>query len=191
MPIVRGTYAEYLAPGLIMRTAESYRERPEIYRNIVRVLDSARAFEEDFAVSGFGPLAPKGELEQTILDQPYKRGGVRFSHKGFALGFVISEEMREDGQYPLMQDLATELVRSARFTAELWGHDVYNNAFTAAKYVGRDGQPLFSTAHPVVGLGTTAANRPAIDVDLGQASLEAAWANFQTQVDDRGIPLLI
>jgi phage major head subunit gpT-like protein len=188
-PVVRGQYAEFLAPGLNMRTFNKYRERPEIYRLITNVKDSTRAFEEDFAHAGFGPLAPKGELESTIMDEPIKIGGVRFIHKTFALGFEISEEMREDDQYGLMLDLASDLGRSSRFTAELYGHDVYNNGFTAAKYVGRDGKPLFALDHPVKGTGGLGANRPAVDVDLSQAALEAAWANFQAQVDDRGMPI--
>jgi phage major head subunit gpT-like protein len=189
MPVVRGQYAEFLAPGLNMRTFNKYREKPEIYRMITNVQDSTRAYEEDFAHSGFGPLVPKGELESTILDEPIKLGGVRFIHKTFALGFEISEEMREDDQYGLMLDLASDLGRSSRYTAELYGHDVYNNGFTSAKYVGRDGQPLFSLSHPIAGTGGLGANRPAVDVDLSQAALEAAWANFAGQVDDRGMPI--
>ena len=54
MPIVRGQYAENLAPGLNMRTFNKYRERPEIYRLINNVKSSTRAYEEDFAQSGFG-----------------------------------------------------------------------------------------------------------------------------------------
>lgn len=189
MPVVRGQYAEFLAPGLNMRTFNRYRERPEMYRSIVNVKDSQRAYEEDFAHAGFGPLAPKGELESTIMDEPIKLGGVRFIHKTFALGFEISEEMREDDQYGLMLDLAGDLGKSSRYTAELYGHDVYNNGFSSAKYVGRDGQPLFSVSHPVVGTGGLAANRPAVDVDLSQAALEAAWGAFQGSVDDRGMPI--
>src|SRR5678815_4605295 len=119
MPIVRGQHAENLAPGLIMRSFNKYRERPEIYRQNTNVKDSNRAYEEDFALSGFGPLAPKGELESTILDEPVKLGGTRFIHKTYALGFEISEEMREDDQYGLIMDLASELGLSSRRTAEL------------------------------------------------------------------------
>lgn len=187
MPIVRGQYAENLAPGLNMRTFNRYRERPEIYRMLVNVKDSTRAYEEDFAHSGFGALAPKGELESTIMDEPIKLGGVRFVHKTYALGFEISEEMREDDQYNLMGDLAGDLGRSSRFTAELFGHDVLNNGFSTAKYVGRDGKALFAADHPVAGTGGTLANRPTVDVDLSQAALEAAWGSFQSQVDDRGM----
>jgi phage major head subunit gpT-like protein len=189
MPLVRGQYAELLAPGLNMQTFGRYREKPEIYRQVNSVRESNRAYEEDFAMTGFGPLAPKEELAQTILDEPIKLGPVRIIHRGFALGFVISEEMRDDSQYPLMMDLASELGRSSRYTAELWGHDVWNNAFDATKYVGRDGEPLISDSHPVAGTGGTLSNRPAVDTDLSQPALEAAWANFQTQLDDRGIPI--
>lgn len=188
-PIVRGQFAEFLAPGLNMRTFNKYREKPEIYRQIVNVKDSTRAYEEDFAYSGFGPLAQKGELESTILDEPVKLGGVRFIHKTYALGFEISEEMREDDQYNLMMDLAGDLGKSSRYTAELYGHDVYNNGFATTKYVGRDGKALFATDHPVAGTGGTLGNRPTVDTDLSQAALEAAWTNFQTQLDDRGMPI--
>ena len=188
-PVVRGGWAEALAPGLNMRTFNTYREKPELYRSIVNVRDSQRAYEEDFAYAGLGPLIEKGELESTVLDEPFKLGGVRFVHKSFALGFVISEEMRDDSMYPIMQDLAGALGRSSRRTAELYGHDVYNNGFDTSKYVGRDGEALFSTAHPVPGTGGVAANRPSIDTDLSQPALEAAWGNFQGQVDDTGMPI--
>jgi phage major head subunit gpT-like protein len=189
MPVVRGQHAENLAPGLNFRTFNAYREKPEIFPSIVNVRPSSRAYEEDFALGGFGPLAEKGELESIILDEPVKLGGVRFIHKTFALGFVISEEMREDDQYNLAGDLAQNLGKSSRYTAELYGHDVYNNAFTTTKYAGRDGKALIATDHPVVGTGGVAANRPAADVDLSQTALEAAWGNYQLQVDDRGMPI--
>lgn len=190
MPIVRGSYAELLAPGLNMRTFNAYRERPSLFEQLVNVQNSNRAYEENFAIAGFGPLAPKGELETTMLDEPAKLGGVRFIPKKYALGFVISEEMRMFNQYNLAQDLAASLGRSARYTAEVYGHDVFNNAFTTTKYAGRDGKALIATDHTLVG-GGTISNRPAVDTDLTQAALEAAWANFAVQVDDRGMPIMM
>jgi phage major head subunit gpT-like protein len=189
MPIVRGAISFLLAPGLNLETYGRYRERPEEYRRIMRVLDSRRAYEEDQALSGLGPLAQKSELETTILDEPIKLGGVRFFHNTYALGFAVSKEMLDDDQYGAMRELAGQLGRSSRFTTELYGHDVYNNGFTTTKYVGRDGLALFSTAHPVQGMGTTVGNRPAADVDLSEAALEAAIQAFENQTDDRGMPI--
>lgn len=189
MPVVRGDIAEYLAPGLNVRTFNRYREVPSIFQRIVNYKTSNRAWEEDFAISGFGALAPKNELETTTLDEPFKLGGVRFYPQKYALGFLISEEMRMFNQYGLMQDLAGALGKSARYTRELYGHDVYNNAFVTTRYVGRDSKALIASDHPIQGTGGTFANKPAVDTDLSQAALEAAWANFQSQVDDRGMPI--
>lgn len=178
-----------LAPGLNLETYGRYRDRPEEYRRIVNVQDSRRAYEESMGISGLGPLAKKGELETTILDEPLKLGGVRYIHDTFALGFAISKEMLDDDQYGAMRQLAGQLGRSSRFTSELFGHDVYNNGFTTAKYVGRDGKALFATDHPVVGTGGTYANRPAVDVDLSEAAIEAAIQSFDNMTDDRGMPI--
>lgn len=185
MPIVRGQYAENLAPGLNFNTFGAFREKPEIFSRIIKVLNSTRAYEEDFAQSGFGPLVEKGELERTVLDEPFKLGGVRFIHKSFALGFVISEEMRDDDQYTLSADLSRALGRSARYTAELYGHDVLNNGFSAAKYVGRDGKALFANDHPIMGGAAVVDNLGAADLD--EASLGAAFEAFQLAVDERGM----
>lgn len=189
MPIVRGQWAMLLAPGLNLRTFDRYRERPEEYSRYMNVRTSSRAYEEDQAITGFGPLAQKAELETTILDEPVTVGGVRYIHKTYALGFANSKEMRDDDQYGIMAELAGQLGRSARYTNELYGHDVLNNGFNTAKYVGRDALSLFNTAHPVRGTGGTTANRASVDAALSQSSLEAAVQIFQKQVDERGMPI--
>jgi hypothetical protein len=190
VPIVRGAWAELLAPGLNMNTFNSYREFPEFYRRIVNVKDSRKAYEDDFRISALGPLARKGELETTILDEPIKIGGIRYIHKTFALGIAISQEMRDDNQYGPALQLAGMLGRSSRLTTELYGHDVYNNGFTTAKYVGRDGKALFAVDHPIQGTGGIMSNRPAVGLVLAQAALETAIGAFDAQVDERGMPVV-
>ena len=187
MPFVRGGWAEFLAPTLNRFTFNRLRERPSQFARYVNVQNSTRAWEDSFEASGFGPLARKAELAPTMLDEPIKLGGVRFIHDSFALGFLVSEEMREDEQYNMVNELAGSLGRSARITAELYGHDVLNNGFNATKYVGRDGLSLFNTAHPLRGTGGTYGNTPAVPIDISQAGIEAAIATFDNMVDDRGI----
>lgn len=187
MPFIRGGNAELLAPGMNRFTFARLRERPSQFVRYVDVQTSGRAWEDSFSMVGFGPLAKKGELTPTMLDEPLKIPGVRFIHDSFALGFLASEEMREDEQYGVINNLSGALGRSARITTELYGHDVLNNGFSAAKYVGRDGLALFSTAHPLQGTGGTYANTPAVPVDLSEAALEAGIASFDMMVDERGI----
>lgn len=191
MPIARGQYAEFLAPGLNMRTFTAYRRFPEFYRRINNVQNSRKAYEDDYRMAGLGPLAPKSELGTTILDEPLKIGGQRYFHKTYALGVSISKEMRDDSQYPEILNLAEMLGISSYWTVELYGHDVYNNGFDTSRYVGRDSKALFATDHPLQGTGGTFANRPSVDADLSEAALEAAILNFDTQVNERGMPIMM
>jgi phage major head subunit gpT-like protein len=187
MPFIRGGWAEFLAPGLNYATFTKLTERPEQYSRYVQVKSSTRAYEDTFSTAMFGPLAKKAELAPTTLDEPFKLGGVRFVHESFALGFLNSEEMREDDQYGISNDLAGALGRSARITTELYGHDVLNNGFTTTKYVGRDGKALFATDHPLKGTGGTIANTPVVPIDISEAGIEAALSAYDAMVDDRGI----
>jgi len=191
MPVMRGQYAELLGPGLNMRTFR-FRRFPTYYTLINVMKTMTGAYDDDFAMGGLGPLARKAELAKTILDEPYKIGGVRFIAETFALGVEISKEMRDDGRVPQALDFAEMLGNSSYWTQELYGHDVFNNGFTTAKYAGRDGLALFSTAHPLAGLnGTTVGNRPSVDTDLSEAALEAAILAYDTQVNDRGMPTMM
>lgn len=195
MPVARGAWAELLAPGLNMKTYTAYRQHPEKYRSIVNVKNSKKAFEDDFRIAGLGPLAAKSELGTTILDEPLKIGGQRYINKTYALGVAISKELRDDAQYPEILALAEMLGLSSYWTAELYGHDVYNNGFAAGgqsttKYVGRDGLSLFNTAHPIQGTGLTMGNRPNPDADLSEAALEQAILAYDLQQNERGMPIL-
>lgn len=191
MPLARGQWAELLAPGLNMKTFTAYRQHAEKYRSIMNVKTSKKAWEDDFRIANMGPLAAKTELGTTIMDEPLKIGGQRYTHLAYALGVAISKEMRDDSQYAEILALAEMLGTSSYWTTELYGHDVYNNGFTGTKYLGRDGLNLFSLVHPIQGTNTTIANQPTPDVDLSEAALEAAILNFDTQVNERGMPILL
>jgi hypothetical protein len=189
MPIVRGDWAELLAPGLNRATFLRTREFPTEFTAYNDVQNSTRAYEDDYEMDAtLGPLVKKGELTPTTLDEPFKLGGTRYVHDTFALGFLVSQEMRDDEQYGLIQRLAAALGRSSRITQELYGHDVLNNAFSASKYVGRDGKALIATDHPVVGTGLTYSNGQTVATDLSEAALEAAIGAFDNMVDERGLP---
>lgn len=189
-PIVRGQFAELLANGgLALITMDRYREKPTQYTSIINVLSSTKAYEENMEIVGFGPLAPKAELEAVILDRPYQTGVVRWIHQTYGLGFGISKEMLDDDQYGVMRTLAGELGKSSRWTMELWGHDVFNNGFSGNKYLGRDGLTLFAANHPIRSTGGTLSNIPAAPTDLGYTALENALQNFMEQRDDRGMPI--
>ncbi len=191
-PVVRGGYAELMAPGLNMQTWNRLRERPEIFSRFLRVLSSTKAYEEDFAHSGLGPLAEKAELELSVFDQPNKLGLNRYIHKTYALAIAFSEEARDDDQYGFIMEMAGMLGRSSRWTTELWGHDPLNLGFVTTRYTTRDGKALFASDHLIDGLGTdlgTYSNMPSAASDLSVSALEEAVQTFGQMVDERGMPV--
>jgi hypothetical protein len=82
-----------------------------------------------------------------------------------------------------MGNLSASLGKSARWTRELLGHDVLNRAFSATKYVGRDGVALISASHPVI----SGVQSNLLTGDLTELTLEDAWERFQLMTDERGM----
>jgi hypothetical protein len=71
-------------------------------------------------------------------------------------------------------------------TKETVHANIFNRGFNGS-YVGGDGQPLFSTAHPT--LAGSQSNRLATDADLSEASLEDMLILIRTAKDRRGLPI--
>jgi hypothetical protein len=71
------------------------------------------------------------------------------------------------------------------YTKQVKAASILNNGFNSAVTYG-DGQPLFSTAHPLVSGGTNS-NRPATAADLNETSLEAAVIQISLWTDERGL----
>jgi len=71
------------------------------------------------------------------------------------------------------------------YTKQTKGAAILNNAFAAGTTYG-DGQPLCSTAHPLVSGGTNA-NRPTTGADLNETSLEAGVITIAGWTDERGL----
>ena len=71
------------------------------------------------------------------------------------------------------------------YTKQVKAAAVLNNGFNAT-IVGGDGQPLFSTAHPLISGGTNA-NTPSTPADLNETSLENAVIQIAAWTDERGL----
>jgi hypothetical protein len=71
------------------------------------------------------------------------------------------------------------------YTKQIKGANILNNGFSGQFTYG-DGQPLFSTAHPLVNGGTNS-NRPTTGADLNETSLENAVIQIAGWTDERGL----
>ena len=91
----------------------------------------------------------------------------------------------EDNLYDSLSSRYTKaLARAMAYTKQVKGAAVLNDAFAGTTY--GDGQPLCSTAHPLVSGGVNS-NEPATAADLNETSLEAAVIQIAGWTDERGL----
>lgn len=175
MPITTGSFAKALWPGINKWYGEAYKEWPVEFTALFDEESDTRAYLEDVGVSGFGLAAQKPEGQPIGYDTG-KQGFVnRYTHKTYAMGFIVTEEAMDDNQYNISvlgKRDARALAFSMRQTKETLGANVYNRAFTAG-YTFGDGQILCSSAHPLAA-GGTFSNVPSVAADISEAALEQA-----------------
>jgi phage major head subunit gpT-like protein len=92
----------------------------------------------------------------------------------------------EDNLYDSLSSRYTKaLARAMAYTKQVKAASILNNGFSSAVTYG-DGQPLFSTAHPLTSGGSNS-NRPTTGADLNETSLEAAVIQIAGWTDERGL----
>ena len=186
MAISRAQLLKELLPGLNALFGLEYEKYGDEAAEIFESESSDRSFEEEVKLSGFSAAPVKGEGSAIQYDNAQEAWTARYTNETIAMGFSITEEAIEDNLYDSLSARYTKaLARAMAYTKQVKGASILNNAFAAATTYG-DGQTLCSTAHPLVSGGTNS-NRPAVNADLNEASLEAAVIQITGWTDERGM----
>jgi hypothetical protein len=185
MAISRAQLLKELLPGLNALFGLEYARYGEEHKEIYDTETSERSFEEETKLSGFSAAPVKNEGSAIAYDNAQEAFTARYTHVTIAQGFSLTEEAIEDNLYDSLSARYTKaLARSMAYTKQVRAASVLNNGFTTA--IGGDGQPLFSTAHPLVSGGTNS-NTPTTQSDLNETSLEAAVIQISLWTDERGL----
>lgn len=147
--------------------------RPVIFRQILRVRSSTKAFEDGMRVQGVGTLALKREGTPITYTDPISGARVRAFHSTYGRGCRFTEEMWDDDQWEIMNQMPADLGDSARDHQETLAHAPINGAFVSTTYSTLDGQPLISTAHTNLDSTATFSNRLSPDLALSVTGLRA------------------
>lgn len=186
MAISRAQLLKELIPGLNSLFGLEYARYGEEHKEIYETSSSDQAFEEEVKLTGFSAAPVKQEGDAIMYDNAQEAWTARYNHETVAMGFSITEEAVEDNLYASLSARYTKaLARSMAYTKQVKGAAVLNNAFDSGVVYG-DGQPLISTAHPLVN-GDTNANRPTVDYDLNETGLENAIIQISGWTDERGL----
>jgi hypothetical protein len=186
MAISRAQLLKELLPGLNALFGMEYARYGEEHKEIYETETSERSFEEETKLSGFSAAPVKNEGAAIAYDNAQEVFTARYTHETIALGFSLTEEAIEDNLYDSLSSRYTKaLARAMAYTKQTKAAATLNNGFNSA-YPGGDGQPLFSTSHPLVSGGTNS-NTPSTPADLNETSLESAVIQIAAWTDERGL----
>ena len=112
-----------------------------------------------------------------------------YFHRNFGIGFQITANTIRDNLYKDSWPRATESGKdSMRQAKNIQGASVLNLGFNA-NYPVSDGQPLYSTSHPVN--GNVVANTFALPTQLNETSLQDALIGVQTFLNAAGLRIAL
>jgi hypothetical protein len=186
MAISRAQLLKELLPGLNALFGLEYARYGEEHKEIYETETSERSFEEETKLSGFSAAPVKNEGAAIAYDNAQEAWTARYTHETIAMGFSITEEAIEDNLYDSLSSRYTKaLARAMSYTKQVKAAAVLNNGWASTVTYG-DGQPLFSTSHPLVSGGVNS-NTPSTQADLNETSLENAVIQIAAWTDERGL----
>ena len=184
--ITTASHPKALWPGIKAFWGQVYDEHKEEYSSLFDSDTSSMNYEEDVQLTGFGLAPVKSEGSGVSYDSEVQGFTTRYTHVAYALGYIVTKEELDDNLYEqVSRRRSAALAMSFRQTKENVGANIYNRAFNGT-YLGGDGVALASTAHPNTS-GGTFANKPSVDADLSEASLEDALTAVMGFQNDRGL----
>lgn len=136
-------------------------------------------------ISGLGNLqllAEAGRVEYDIPEEGNKKS--RGYHKA-GLGFVITEEMIEDGVHKTIMQAPKSLADSAIHFINQYFYNLFNNGFDSE--VAWDGEYIFDTDHETLKSGDTI-NNDLTAAALSETTLGAMFEYFDDLVNNQGQP---
>jgi hypothetical protein len=183
--ISRAQALKELLPGLNALFGLEYGKYENEHAEIYDTENSERSFEEEVKLSGFGAAPVKSEGASIQYDTAQEAFTARYNHETVAMGFSITEEAMEDNLYDSLSARYTKaLARGMAYTKQVKAASLLNTGFTT--FITGDGVSLFNAAHPTVS-GAVNSNRPAVDADLNETSLEQSVIDIAAWVDERGL----
>jgi len=187
----RTTFNKAVVPGLFAYMIDGYKNlaAKEQWKRILNggTRGSKRAYEEAVYAAGLGLWAHKPEGSAISYDEFTQGPTKRWTHKTYALGVKVTEELIEDSLHnevpTQMRQLTEELGKSAAETLAILGWDMINDGATGSNHTDANGDALFKNTHAFL-TGGTWSNLLTPAADLSATSLQTSIDNFETTKDE-------
>jgi len=191
MPVTNtGSISKLLQAGISTVFQKTYKEKPAQWSKLFEARTSKKNYEEDVGLTGLGLAQVKPEGQGVQYDEETTDYIHRYIHVVYALGLAITEEALDDDQYAVLGARKAALCAfSMRQTKEIVHANLFNRGFNASYPIG-NGQPLFSSAHPLAG-GGVGRNQLAVAADLSELALEQALIDIADIRTPRGMRIAL
>lgn len=178
---------DLLRPGLAAVFGD-YPMYPGQWSEIFEKHTSDKAVEIEVEVKLLGLAQIKAEGASTAYGEMGQRYVTNYVNRYTSIGFIITRQAIKDNLYQSSFPLQAKALRqSMEQTKEVLGASVLNNGFSANFPIG-DGQPLFSTQHPIE--NGVVANTFSVQADLNETSLQDAIVGVQRFRDAAGLRIM-
>lgn len=178
---------DLLRPGLAAVFGD-YPMYPGQWSEIFEKHTSDKAVEIEVEVKLLGLAQIKAEGASTAYGEMGQRYVTNYVNRYTSIGFIITRQAIKDNLYQSSFPLQAKALRqSMEQTKEVLGASVLNNGFSANFPIG-DGQPLFSTSHPID--NGVVANTFSVQADLNETSLQDAIVGVQRFKDAAGLRIM-
>jgi hypothetical protein len=187
--VVQGNFAPLFRSGLRRNFRDSWEQFETEYTQFLNVGSTDEAEVRASIMTGLNRLYERGDGEPIIYEDPKMGPIVVGVEKEFASGFMITRRAVELDKYGKANQAATWLAHAGRLTMEYRAAAVLDDAFTGNFFRTIDNLPLIHTAHTLINSATTVANRPASDVALSVAGINAIFDLYAVMKDENGDPI--
>ena len=182
MAITTGQFERALYPALRVVIKDAEEELMPEYTVMFNVLDTSRAYEEEWTWAGLGLPAAKPEGQPTAQSMPVTGYYTRYNQATYGLLYRVTLEMRQFEKYGVIRELGHDLGSSIHEGIELLTSGILNLGTTTNL---ADGVPLFSLVHPIY-RGGTQSNRLSTLSDLTYTSYQQLLTMFETVLSNEG-----
>tara|TARA_R110002020_G_scaffold68553_10_gene179369 strand:- start:1480 stop:2382 length:903 start_codon:yes stop_codon:yes gene_type:complete len=189
MATTRGIAPETLEKDVTHIFFNEFTRIDAIYSMLLKVDSSTKAFEDTFKVAGLGTFQLKPEGTPISYDNIVQGPRRRVTHSTYALGFRVTEEMRDDEQHGIINRMPEDLADSARNHQEVIAHSPFNTAFVTTNFTTMDNQAICSTTHVELKTGATVANELNPGVALSTNGIESMLIQIRKTNNDQGRPI--
>jgi len=184
--ITRSNHPDALWPGVRAWFGKEYKTWEPLYSQVFEKMQSDKAYEKVIEATGFGLAQVKPEGQSIQFDSDFEGTVNIFTHVVYGLGYIVTREEMEDDLYAdVSKTRGKSLTFSMKTTVEMVHANIFNNGFTnSAPYLGGDGVPLFSAAHPTAaGLQSNLITA----ADFSETALEDALKQIAQTKNSRGL----